>query len=270
MNYYEINLAIPVKSNCEVKIDTYPDSQVSATIPIVDPDGCYTIKSRFSNYQDLFKIVALNSVLRDFGVAKVKLYCPYILAARSDRRFKDNQSFDLKLVTDVLNSCKFDEITIMDPHSDVLPALLNRIKVVSLSGFGWESTDGFWSDKTLISPDAGAYKKVFKFAEALKIPVIAANKVRTSDGVPEIQFHGDVNGLNCVIMDDICDGGRTFETLGKQLKELGAATVTLMVTHGIFSKGTKLENVDMIYTTNSFKNFIDNELHENFKIKNIF
>lgn len=268
MNNYEINLVHNTKSNCDFTIDVYPDSQVSATIPTIDPDGCYTIKSRFSNYQDLHKILAVNSVLRDFGVAKVKLFCPYILAARSDRRFKTNQSFDLKLVTEILNSCGFDEIKIMDPHSDVLPALLNNCSVISLSGEGWNPNPCWWQDKVLISPDAGAYKKVFKFAETMDLPLIPGNKIRNADGHPETVFYGDVSGCDCIILDDICDGGRTFLNLGEQLKKLGAKTVTLMVTHGIFSSGLELKHIDVIYTTNSYREFF--EIGENFTVINIF
>ena len=44
-------------------------------------------------------------------------------------------------------------------------------------------------------------------------------------------------GRNCLIVDDICDGGGTFIPLAKKLKNAGAKTVTLYVTHGIFSKG---------------------------------
>jgi ribose-phosphate pyrophosphokinase len=46
-----------------------------------------------------------------------------------------------------------------------------------------------------------------------------------------------VNGKTVLIIDDICDGGKTFLELGKKLKELGAKSVLLHVTHGIFSKG---------------------------------
>ncbi len=63
-----------------------------------------------------------------------------------------------------------------------------------------------------------------------------------------------MKGKYCVIVDDICDGGRTFIELAKTLKEGGAQRVVLYVTHGIFSKGIyPLEKyIDEVYTTNSF------------------
>lgn len=270
---YNINLVHKLNSTCEFTIDTFPDTQVSATIPVIDPESIYTIESRMSSYQDLFKILALNQILKDANVKSRILNCPYILASRSDRKFKSGQSFDLKLVTEILNGCDFDEIQILDPHSDVLPALLSKCKVVdAFDGFlAWIPFNKFdWSNRVLISPDAGAFKKIFNIGEKLKLPIIPGMKVRLENGEPQTQFYGDVSGKDCVIIDDICDGGGTFVKLGWKLKFLGAKSVTLCVTHGIFSKGIELENIDKIFTTNSFKSFLETEISDKFQVINIF
>ena len=49
--------------------------------------------------------------------------------------------------------------------------------------------------------------------------VVTGNKVRLEDGSPDVVIYGDVSGKDCVIIDDICDGGRTFISLGKNLKK---------------------------------------------------
>lgn len=64
----------------------------------------------------------------------------------------------------------------------------------------------------------------------------------------------DLTDKTVMILDDICDGGRTFIEAVKHLREAGAKRVELYVTHGIFSKGVEnlLDNgIDHIYTTNS-------------------
>lgn len=258
----------------KINVSIYPDSQVNVILDDIVADDEYTIHSRFSSYQDLFKILATVDVLRNAGVDRINLYCPYVLSARSDRRFKSNQSFDLKIVCKILNDCNFNKITVVDAHSDVLPALLD--KCVNISAWdGWIKNIGMnpyvsfdWKDKILVSPDAGAYKKIFHIGEQTKCEIVTGNKVRLADGTPDVVIHGDVNGRDCVIVDDICDGGRTFENLGQKLKDLAARSVTLFVTHGIFSKGTALSNIDMIYTTNSFQQF--KEQTKQFIFFNIF
>lgn len=261
-----INLVSPEKSEIIFEIFNFPDGQIGVKIPYI-PEGKYRIISRFSSYNDLFKILAINQVLNKAGM-KVELYCPYILSARSDRWFGNGQSFDLKIVTEILNSCNFKRIFVLDPHSDVLPALLNNCELIPslVSRIPTE----FWKNKTLVSPDAGAFKKVFKYADILKIDLITGSKVRVND-VIETQIFGDVNAKDCVIIDDICDGGRTFVQIAQKLKSLGANTVSLVVSHGIFSNGLNLEGIDEIWTTNSYREF-DFDLTEHFNIHviNIF
>jgi len=63
----------------------------------------------------------------------------------------------------------------------------------------------------------------------------------------------DLGCQTCFIIDDICDGGGTFAGTAKMLREKGAEKVVLIVSHGIFSKGTTIESVDEVYTTDSYK-----------------
>ena len=253
-----INLVNPELSEIKFEIFNFPDGQIGVKIPYIS-EGTYRIISRFSSYNDLFKILAVNQVLNKAGM-EIELYCPYILSARSDRWFGDGQSFDLKIVTEILNNCNFKRIFVLDPHSDVLPALLNNLE--SIPSLVSRIPIEFWKNKTLISPDAGAFKKIFKLAESLKLDLITGSKVRINN-VIETQIFGEVDGKDCVIVDDICDGGRTFVQLASKLKSLNAKTVSLVVTHGIFSNGMNLDGIDEIWTTDSYQAFeqVPNHVH---------
>lgn len=116
----------------------------------------------------------------------------------------------------------------------------------------------------LVSPDAGALKKTYDVAKEFGITnIIIANKHRdiatgkiVSTEVPVKPEH---RGKDFVIVDDICDGGRTFIEIAKQIKESlkeDCGKIYLVVTHGIFSAGLKELGTyfDRIYTTNSIKN----------------
>ena len=69
-------------------------------------------------------------------------------------------------------------------------------------------------------------------------------------------FSENLHNKICFIIYDICDGGGTFIGTATALKKLGAKKIVLVVSHGIFSRGCTLENVDEIYTTNSYKEFL--------------
>lgn len=198
-------------------------------------------------------------IYRRHGALKVDLVYPYFPYARQDRVMQENEPFSLKIFCDMVNAQKFNSVTICDPHSDVTPALLDNCIVVPQ----WEIAIQVMpiedlTERLFVSPDAGAYKKLSK---------LIVNDNRIAIGVKNRDCQGRIThtavfsptpiaGQDCVIVDDICDGGRTFIELAKALKGEGAKSVTLYVTHGIFSQGIDVlkPHIDRIYTTNSFPN----------------
>lgn len=103
-----------------------------------------------------------------------------------------------------------------------------------------------------IAPDYGANERCKAFAACHGVPMITCSKSRTLDNskvevsVPNPE---QIRGKNCLVIDDILDGGRTFIDLAAKLKQAGAARVVLIITHGIFSNGFDLgSDIDKIYT----------------------
>ena len=277
--------------SCKYEISKFPDGQQSVKIvehqyntflSLRDRTNSITIKSRLNTFQDLELIICANQALKEIGVKSVKLFIPYCIGGRSDRKFQEGGINYIKtVIAPILNSQNFDEVRIMDPHSDVLEACINNfIKIDNnhLVKFALDNIvkDGGTQDNIcLVSPDAGAHKKIFDVATWFGIKeIITASKVRDiSTGkilrteVPSIEKYDD--GMRYVIVDDICDGGRTFIELAKVIKEQKPnSKIYLVVTHGIFSAGFgELNNYfERIYTTNSIKE------HDNSQVKqlNIF
>jgi ribose-phosphate pyrophosphokinase len=240
----------------------FPDGQISAKW--VQGDNSHVIRQRLNSYEDLMFLAAIGEIGKNKH-ENYDLFIPCMFGQRSDRRFGPDQSFDLKIITDVINSCNFWKVEVFDPHSDVTLALINNSKkrsslefvVKAVADIRQKMCDEQLSpgldDILLVSPDAGAYKKVFEFGEKLNLPVMGAMKHRDKDGKITLMFTHDVEGKDCLIVDDLCDGGYTFELLGKALREHKARKVYLYVSHGLFSKGfIELHKIiDHIYCTNS-------------------
>lgn len=241
----------------------YPDGQISAKY-IYDTYAVTEVKERINSYEDLFYVRSIADIVQKFGY-NCSLFIPCLFGQRSDRQFGEAQSFDLKLITEVINSCRFSRVRILDPHSDVSLALIdNSIKVSSFEYVQrairhYHDTNAalhnYSVDPVLVSPDAGAYKKVFEYAEKLGLEMIGANKHRNKDGKVDLLFTHDVKDKVCFIIDDLCDGGYTFLVLADALRAKGAREVYLYVSHGIFSKGfSELhKQINHIYCTNSVK-----------------
>ncbi len=242
----------------------YPDGQISVKL---DREGKGPLKIRINSYEDLITLLAIAEAADKVGIYNIDVEIPCLFGQRSDRRFAANQSFDLKIIAQLINSCKFNSVSIFDPHSDISLALIDHSRKDEPHEYVKEALydiDRTWKHPgenymVLVSPDAGAYKKVFSMGEEFKLPVVAAVKHRDLDGKIDLKFIGDVKDKECLIVDDLCDGGRTFEILSKALREQGAKKVYLYVSHGYFSKGFDelKKTINHIYCTNSVKDVED-------------
>ncbi len=278
----KLNLVNLENSDIKYKISKYPDGQQSITLDLPDTDFhekiTVSITSRLNSFKDLEVIIAANQALREFSyVENVKLNVPYFLGARSDRKFEAGTSNYLKtVICPIINSQNFSRVTVLDPHSDVLEACLNNYhkhnnhRLVKDALTKIDNRDGARERICLVSPDAGAYKKIFDVAKEFNIEnIITATKVRDiktgkilRTEIPTLDQHAD---LKYVIIDDICDGGRTFIELSKAIKgSRPTAKVYLIVTHGIFSAGFAELNqyFEGIYSTNSYRDIADNEYEQ--------
>jgi ribose-phosphate pyrophosphokinase len=282
----KLNLFNPEKSDVKYKISSFPDGQQT-----IDLEAGYNydkanivIQSRMTSFRDVELIICANQALKNIGVKNVGLFVPYFIGARSDRKFQEGGSNYLKqVICPIINSQNFFAVTVLDPHSDVLEACLNnfvKIDNIPLVKYALTNIDNKNNAREricLVSPDAGAYKKIFDVAQHFRIEnIVTATKIREiSTGkilgteVPNlpVRLNSDGEDFKYVIIDDICDGGRTFIELAKVIKkERISAKIYLVVTHGIFSAGLKELNkyFDGIFTTNSYCSKNDNE----FTIKN--
>ena len=279
-NYKTLNLAYTEKSQINFKINRFPDGQQSVTLEInmshltAVHSGGVQIKSRLNNFRDLELIVCATAALRNTGIQNIQLYTPYFMGARSDRRFTEGDANYLKqVICPIINSQKFESVTILDPHSDVLEACLDNFVKISNHDIVKQSLTAIDNKNdaqdriVLVSPDAGAYKKIFDVAQKFGInKIITATKVRDvrtgkilHTEIPTLDQHED---LQYVIIDDICDGGRTFLELAKAIHDSRpTAKVYLVVTHGIFSNGflELSKEIEKIYCSNSYSDRNDIE-----------
>ena len=217
------------------------------------------ISARLNDSNDVMKLLLAADALRRNGSKNISVLIPYLPYARQDRVMVGGEPLSIKVMCNLINSCGFDKVYIFDVHSEVSLALLDNCELITNSNLAKRVLDDH-TDYLLVSPDAGALKKIYKLAEALQYTsdIVLCNKVRdVSNGkIKQITVdQDDLKGKDCFIIDDICDGGATFIGVAKELKKRNAGKVSLIVSHGIMSHGeTELaEWIDHIYTTDSIK-----------------
>jgi ribose-phosphate pyrophosphokinase len=272
----QLNLIHPQASDIRYKPLIFPDGQPhvilkvdkNPTSDLRNPryaEGV-NITARIANPTDLFTVLMAKDVLDAHEFEHIDLTISYLMAARMDRQMTESEPFSLRIVAAILNQVGFRRISIFDPHSEVSTALILRSKAIGNEAFVGKCLEHFYQnrergDYALISPDAGALKKIYKVAQFVDAPsVIECSKMRDVKTGQLSGFHtnvADFHGKTCFIVDDICDGGGTFIGLVALLKSRNAGKIVLIVSHGIFSKGFDLAHIDAIYTTDSFKDFDD-------------
>ena len=210
---------------------------------------------------DFHEAMMLGQYLKRSGPDNtVSLFMPYAVGARQDR---SNQTGDIlfaaKYYADIINSIGFDKVIILDPHSEVYPALLNNVRVVSAAKIldnenRSRKISGVYDG--IIAPDAGASKRAYEVSRAFKIPLYQAFKHRSvEDGSLTGFAIQDIPKGHYLLVDDICDGGGTFNGLAEILPD--GVTSDLYVTHGIFARGLRelRKNFGRIITTDSLPQY---------------
>jgi ribose-phosphate pyrophosphokinase len=221
---------------------TAPDTETSAYCVI-----------RGSDANDYIAARLWAEVIKSTG-GTVTAVIPYLPGARADR----GTPFAAAVYADLINGIGADLVLCFDPHSPVMPALVNNLEIIESARLLRRAIGGIDTSYTgIIAPDAGAAIRAGRAAGALHLPLYTAGKHRDFES-------GVITGFHCeplpadgkyLIVDDVCDGGRTFlglaGVLGLDREQLG-----LFVSHGIFSghAADLNESFSEIITTDSHPN----------------
>jgi ribose-phosphate pyrophosphokinase len=227
--------------------------------PDFDTTETVQISNRINSFNDLGMLMIAVDALRRIGVEKIQAFIPYFPAARQDRLMIAGEPLTVKVYTDIINSLHLDKAYVFDPHSEVTPALLKNVEVITNYQLIKQVIENIGKDVVLISPDGGALKKIYKVSEYLGgIDVIECSKsrdVKTGKITGFKVYANDLENKPCLIVDDICDGGATFIGLAAELRAKNAGYIYLAVSHGIFSKGIAdlKKEFKEIYSTDSVR-----------------
>lgn len=224
-----------------------------------------TVLAHLNNSNDIMCLILIIDAIRRINQkTDIHLTIPYFPYGRQDRVCNPGEALSVKVMADIINNLHCASVTIYDPHSDVTSALLNNCKVITIADIIAKSIlekEIHEKNMILVSPDAGAEKKIQAVAKKISnagkpIHILYGRKTRelATGRIVATEIQGQVENNSCVILDDICDGGKTFIEIARVLKNDGAKNIYLYVTHGIFSKGLDVlrEYFTHIYCLNTF------------------
>jgi ribose-phosphate pyrophosphokinase len=227
--------------------------------PNFDMSRSITVSHRLNSFNDLGLLCLAVDALHRLEAKLETLIIPYFPSARQDRVMVKGEPLSVKVYADIINALNFKKVIVFDAHSEVTLAVLNNCELITNHKFVEKVVQEIGNNVILISPDGGALKKIYKVSEFLGgIEVIECSKsrdVKTGKLTGFKVYADDLQGKDCLIVDDICDGGGTFIGLAEELRNKNAGKLYLAISHGIFSNGfDDLNCFERIFTTDSFKN----------------
>lgn len=224
-------------NNIALQQNHFPDGTLNLKIPPIaySEDKPIMLTWDYENDAELFTLICAR---RHFKDRPVSLSMNYIPHARMDRVKNDEDVFTLKYFCEVINSLNFKRVYVLDPHSSVSTALLDRVVV---AGVGLHiqhvirSITQNLDDKNefaIFYPDEGAMKRY-----STETPCQYAFGVKTRDWETgkilglEVIHKENIKNKTILVIDDICSRGGTFYHSAKALKEYTDKDIYLYITH---------------------------------------
>ena len=202
-------------------------------------------------------------ILNRAGRDRISLVLPYLPYSRQDRYTAKGYSFALKTFATFINSLGFHRVYTVDAHSDVSGVINNLVDLKTTKCLDY-ILDQIGGPVTILSPDAGATKKIYDTIAASRYNNVITIATATKHRDPRT---GDIIGIEVpkpdpyypvLVFDDICDGGRTFIEIAKATK---LVNMFLYITHGVLSKPDVFDYYDTVYSTDTVTPQFDYNLH---------
>ena len=189
-------------------------------------------------------LIMIDSVKRA-SAGRINAVIPYYGYARQDRKAKARDPITAKLVANLLVAAGADRVLTMDLHANQIQGYFD-IPVDHLVGmpiiakyFKEKNLD----DVCIVSPDHGSVTRARNMAEFFNCPIAIVDKRRPEPNKSEIMnIIGDIEGKNCIILDDMIDTAGTITNAANVIKEMGTKNVYAGATHGILS-GPAIERI---------------------------
>ena len=190
--------------------------------------------------ESLMELLICVDALHRSSAGQIICIMPYFGYARQDRKAKPRQPITAKLVASLIEAAGANRVIAFDLHAPQIQGFfsfpVDDLTTVPMMADYFLNTDLNTENLVVVSPDHGGVGRARRMAEILNCPIAIVDKRRPRPNEVEAQsVIGDVDGKNCLIVDDICDTGGSLCAAATILKNFGAKDVTVCIAHGVLS-----------------------------------
>ena len=233
----------------DVDLTRFADGEIRPWVKEDVRDKTVFVLESFSGDMDahILEMCLMGDAIRRSAPKTMIAVVPYFGYARQDRQHRVGEPVSARVIAKFLEVSKFKEVITIDLHNDAIVGFF-QVPVTHLSALpllAKEVNTLHLSDMVVVSPDVGGVKRARNLAYILDVPMVVMEKKRFLDRHDEseaFQIIGNVKGKSVVIVDDVISSGGTIINGAESLKNAGAKSVTVLVTHAVCA-GDALERL---------------------------
>lgn len=192
--------------------------------------------------ESLMELLLMLDAAKRASAGRITAVVPFLGYARQDKKSRGREPISARLVADLLSTAGADRVMSVDLHTSQIQGFFN-MPVDHLGAMGvlvdYVRTRVDLANVAVVSPDAGRIRVAEQWAASLGgCPLAFVHKTR--DVTQPNKSHanrivGDVQGRDCVLVDDLIDTGGTIQEAVKVILDAGAKSVLVAATHGVLS-----------------------------------
>jgi ribose-phosphate pyrophosphokinase len=218
----------------------------------------FIVQSTYPPADHILELLMLIDACRRASAGRITAVIPYFGYARADRKDQPRVSITAKLCANLIAHTGADRVLTVDLHSPQIQGFfdvpLDHLYAAPVLMQYFTSLQ--MQDVLVVAPDAGGVKMGRSFAKRLGADLAIVDKRRTGPDQAELMnIIGEVEGRNCLILDDMISTGGTLCQAARELKARGAKRIIACASHGVFS-GNAYRNlseapIDEVAVTNT-------------------
>jgi ribose-phosphate pyrophosphokinase len=196
--------------------------------------------------EHLMELLIMIDALKRASVDTITAVIPYYGYARQDRKSQPRTPISAKLVADLLTAAGADRVVSLDLHAGQIQGFFNIPfdHIYALPVFLKYFQKNPIADLAVVSPDVGGAERARAYAKRLGGSLALIDKRRPAPNVSEVMhIIGEVEGKNCLLVDDMVDTAGTLSSAASALMKNGAKSVQACCTHAVLS-GPALERIE--------------------------
>jgi ribose-phosphate pyrophosphokinase len=224
----------------EVKLKRFSDGEINfQVLENVRGKDVFIIQSTCPPaHENIMELLVMIDAFKRSSARRITAVIPYYGYARQDRKEKPRVPISAKLVADLLSTAGADRLLTLDLHAGQIQGFFNIpvdhlfARPVILDYL----TQLRMGEMTVVSPDAGGVERARAYAKRLEATLAIIDKRRVDDNVAEVMhLVGEVQGRNCIVIDDLIDTAGSVVRAAEVLSREGAARILVAATHPVLS-----------------------------------